>query len=1202
MTTKPMLETWPEGFVHLHLHSQYSLLDGAIRLGELVDRAAELGMPALAQTDHGNMFGAIDFYSRCTSRGIKPILGSEIYFTPGSRSGQPWEGEAGRVAGQDGEEAVRRIHHLILLCKDATGFGNLCRLLSQAYLEGFYYKPRADMALLEQYAEGLICTSACLKGEVAYNFSLGRDAGAEAAIDGLHRLFGDDFYLEIQEDGIDGRREVNEKIIDCARRRKVNLVATNDCHYMSPEDAEAREVLLCIQMGRTLDEGSIRTLPPELYFKTPGQMREAFHYCPEACDNTLKIADKCNLELKWTDGKGDQVYHLPDFPIETGESSDEYFERIAVEGLRERFGGPHFVGLRKDEKWEGGIKLKYEARLRYEMDMIRRMGFSGYFLVVSDFIKWSKDNSIPVGPGRGSGAGSLVAYALNITNIDPLPYNLLFERFINPERISMPDFDVDFCQNGRARVIDYVTKKYGEDKVGQIITFGKLQAKAAIKDVSRVFGLSFTEADALSKLIPEELGMTLDKAFDREPRLEELTESDPKVRRIFSIARKVEGLYRHAGIHAAGVVITNKPLVEYCPLFKGAKGEKVIQFDKDFAEKIGLIKFDFLGLKTLTAIDYATKFIRRRKDGDFDIESISYEDNEVFKFIGQGHTVGIFQLESSGMVELCKRIKPDSIDDITAINALYRPGPMGSGMHEEFVEIKHGRKPESYIFEELRPLLRDTYGIIVYQEQVMHIAQKIAGYTLGQADMLRKAMGKKKIDEMKRHREIFLAGAEKNGLDLEKAATLYDMMAKFAEYGFNKSHAVAYSYISYQTAFLKYYYRIEFFAALLSTEMTNTDKVTAYIQDAKSYGIAILPPDINESIWLFDVVGEKIRFGMGAVKNVGEGVVQEIVEKRKQGGAFLGIVDFCERVDTKALNKKTLESLVRVGAFDACEEKLNRKTMIGSMERIVSYGLKRQSERLLGQSNLFDLGGSSNGPGTQLDILEATEYSDREKLGFEASLLGIYVSGHPLDRFMGIVRQMTRFSLNEIHRKVGGDDRREVTVVGIVSNLRKITTKKGGRMCFAVLEDVTGRIECIVFPKIFVDYEELLASGDPLVVKGRINWSESPRKLIPNGIRRLEDVVDERVTGVKIRVKMEELSEIRLDHLKRFFMDCKGKVPLWLFFQNEDGEARLSLSKDFCVDPVAVLSRNTDGLFQGYDAMEFVVGRPGGEEGVVGLS
>ena len=806
-----LLETHPDSFVHLHLHTQYSLLDGAIRLKDLIPKAREWGLPAVAQTDHGNMFGAIDFYFRCKEAGIRPILGSEIYFTPGSRFNRQNIGEAKNICNQDAEESSREIYHLILLCKNHKGLQNLYQILSRAYLEGLHYRPRADVELLRQYREGLVCTTACLKGEVGYNFFTKNDTQATAAIDKLHGIFGDDFYLELQDNGIEGQKSVNKKIISYAKSHGLNLVATNDCHYMTEEDSLAQEVLLCIQTGKTYsDKNRIKMTSQEFYFKTPKQMRELFHYCPEACDNTLKIADKCDLQPQWAADTGEQVYYLPDFPIVTGESTDEYFERMAIEGLEERFNGPHFKSLRDHDQWESSQRPRYVKRLRYEIDMIKRMGFPGYFLVVSDFIKWSKDKNIPVGPGRGSGAGSLVAYAMNITNIDPLPYNLLFERFINPERISMPDFDVDFCQKGRAKVIDYVTKKYGEDRVGQIITFGKLQARAAIKDVSRVFGLSFSEADVLSKLIPDELGMSLAKALEVEPRLTELMERDPKVRHVYKVAQRLEGLYRHAGIHAAGVIITNRPLVEYCPLFKGQKGEKTIQFDKDFAEKIGLIKFDFLGLKTLTVIDYASQLICQNHDKSFDIESIDYRDTKVFGLIGKGQTVGVFQLESSGMIDLCKRIRPDSIEDITAINALYRPGPMGSGMHDEFVEIKHGKKEGSYLFEELRPILQDTYGIIVYQEQVMRIAQVVAGYTLGQADMLRKAMGKKNIEEMNRHKEIFLHGAKKKKFDLKKAEHLYDLMAKFAQYGFNKSHAVAYSYISYQTAFLKYYYRPEF--------------------------------------------------------------------------------------------------------------------------------------------------------------------------------------------------------------------------------------------------------------------------------------------------------------------------------------------------------------------------------------------------------
>jgi DNA polymerase-3 subunit alpha len=682
-------EAHPDSFVHLHLHTQYSLLDGAIRLKDLFAKAKDLGVPAIAMTDHGNMFGAIDFYTQAISNGIKPIIGSEVYFTPGSRfDRRPPKSSKKMLDTQDETEGKYQIHHLVLLCKNMTGYRNLCKLLSKAYLEGFYYKPRIDMDLLREHSEGLIATTACLKGEIAYNFFTDQDDRAAKAIHKLHEVFGDDFYLEIQRHGLE-EEEVYNKIIDYAKQNNYKLVATNDAHYMTKEDAAAQEVLLCVQTGKTFaDEKRMKLTTNEFYFKTPEEMRSAFSDLPEACDHTLEIADKCNLEITWQDEDGKQIYHLPDFDrfIETGESTEEYFRRESREGLEERFKGPHFRKLVQEENWESELKPQYYERLEIEIDTILQMGFPGYFCIVSDFISWAKDHNIPVGPGRGSGAGSLVAYALQITNINPLPYNLLFERFINLERISMPDFDVDFCQDRRQEVIEYVTNKYGEENVGQIITFGKLQAKAVIKDVSRVFDLSFQEANYLSKLIPDELGITLSDALDKEPKLPELMEKDPKIRRIMNISLRLEGLLRHASIHAAGVIITNDPLVSYCPLYRGREGERVVQFDKDFSELIGLVKFDFLGLKTLTVIENASKLIRRDIRDDFDIEFIDTEDEEVFDLISDGNTTGVFQLESSGMKDLCKRLSPDTIDDITAINALYRPGPMGLGMHDEFIE------------------------------------------------------------------------------------------------------------------------------------------------------------------------------------------------------------------------------------------------------------------------------------------------------------------------------------------------------------------------------------------------------------------------------------------------------------------------------------------------------------------------------------
>lgn len=1189
MSTPSLLETHPGSFVHLHLHTQYSLLDGAIRLPDLIERGAELGVPAIAQTDHGNMFGAIDFYNRCKKAGIKPILGSEIYFTPGSRFDRAAAKRTKTVGSQDEEESSRQIHHLILLCKDNTGYHNLCKLLSQAYMEGFYYKPRADIELLKEFGEGLICTTACLKGEVGYNFFTDQDDRAQKAIHKLHDVFKDDFYLEIQENGIPEQKIVNEKVIAYAKEHNLQVVATNDAHYMTPEDATAQEVLLCIQTGKTYaDENRMRMTSQEFYFKSPEQMREAFHYYPEACDNTLRIADKCNVELKWTDDEGRQVYHLPDFPIDTGETMDEYFRRESIEGLEKRFLGPHFAKLVQQENWETELRPKYYERLQVEMDIIIQMGFPGYFLINADFIQWSKDNGVPVGPGRGSGAGSLVAYALQITNIDPLPYNLLFERFINPERISMPDFDVDFCQMGRSRVIEYVTKKYGEDRVGQIITFGKLQAKAVLRDVSRVFGLPYAEADMLAKLVPDELGINLEQALAKEPKIGELMEKDRVVNRVVNISRRLEGLLRHASIHAAGVIITNKPLVHYCPLFRGREGEKVVQFDKDFSEMIGLVKFDFLGLKTLTVIDQASKFVRRDYDESFDIEAIDIEDKNVYDFISRGETIGVFQLESSGMIELCKRIQPGTLDDITAINALYRPGPLESGMVDDFIDIKHGRKEMAFPFPELEPILRDTYGVIVYQEQVMNIARIIAGYSLGQADMLRRAMGKKKVEEMDRHREIFRQGAKEKGFDEKKATDLFELMAKFAAYGFNKSHAVAYGLIAYQTAFLKNYYPAPFFAALLSTELSNKDKVTQYISDAKEYDIQVLPPDVNESLWLFNVVEGNIRFGMGAVKNVGEGAVEEMVRERQENGPFTGFIDFCERVNLKIVGKRVIESLIKVGGFDNCE-KLNRRTLLENMELIIAYGQKKQEEKALGQVSLFDMGGGQGQDESRelLDLRDSEDFEAIEKLAYEKELMGIYVSGHPLDRFSDVLRQLSSSSLADIHEMLG-EGKRDFTLGGMIREQKVILTKKGDKMAFLTLEDLSGTMECLVFPRVYAEYVDLLASDEPVIMTGQVNLSENPRKFFPQKILKLKDQAEERVTGVRISVKLEELNPTRLERFRQVLLSYRGSVPSHVIFEGSEGKARMKLGQDFMVNPTPQMAAKINEIFN-TNAVQFIV-------------
>lgn len=1188
---KSYLESHADSFVHLHLHTQYSLLDGAIRLNDLFERAVEFGMPAVASTDHGNMFGAIDFYTRAKKAGIKPILGSEVYFTPGSRFDRRAPKKSKVVSSQDEVESRHQIHHLVLLCKNKVGYQNLCKLLSKAYLEGFYYKPRLDLELLKEYSEGIIATTACLKGEVAYNFFTGQDEKAHQSISRLREIFKDDFYLEIQENGLEEQKPVNQKVIEYAQANSIPLVATNDCHYINREDAAAQEVLLCVQTGKTIsDENRMKLTSNEFYFKSADEMRKAFHYLPEACDNTLRIADKCNLELNWHDEKGNQIYLLPDFEIETEETQDDFFRRMAREGLEERFTGPHFRNIITEDNWESELKQQYYDRLHEEVEMIIEMGFPGYFLIVSDFIKWSKENDIPVGPGRGSGAGSLTAYAMKITNINPLPYNLLFERFINPERISMPDFDIDFCQERRQEVIEYVTNKYGEEKVGQIITFGKLQAKAVIRDVSRVYDLPYSEADILSKLVPDELGITLDKAIEMEPKLRDLIDTDPKIRQIMKISRRLEGLLRHASIHAAGVIITDEPLVNYCPLYKGREGEQVVQFDKDFSELIGLVKFDFLGLKTLTVIKNAENFIQRDHVEDFNIEDIDLEDREVYKFISDGHTVGVFQLESAGMIDLCKRIKPDTLDDITAINALYRPGPMGSGMHDEFVEIKHGRKEEDYAFPELKPVLKDTYGIIVYQEQVMNIARVVGGYSLGQADMLRRAMGKKKIKEMERHKEIFLNGAKERSFDLKKAEHIYDLMAKFAEYGFNKSHAVAYAYIAYQTAFLKKYYPACFFAALLGTEMGNTDKVTAYIKDAKNYGVELLPPDVNESLWQFNVIGNNIRFGMGAIKNVGSNAVAELVREREENGPYKGFIDFCVRVDLKQVNKRVMESLIKVGAFDECET-MNRKTLLENMELIVAYASKKQEERLLGQVNLFDMAmgddAEKEDPVKVLNIEGVPDFEEKEKLGYEASLLGIYVSGHPLDKFEDVINQMSSMPISHVH-DIDGNDKRDLVLAGLLTGVRSFINKKGNRMAFATLEDLTGKIESIVFPKTFEKVEDMLGTDEPVIITGTVNLAEDPRKFFPQSIQLLKEQAEQRVSAVRITMDTLSMHPHTLPKLKQVLLSYRGSVPIHLVMSDGNGRARIPLGEDFMVNPTPQMAAKINEIFN-ENSVSFVI-------------
>ena len=1204
-------------FVHLHVHTQYSLLEGAIHIENLFEKVVQLGMPAVAITDTNNLFGAIDFYLAAKKAKVKPIIGCEILYSPNGYMAPPPAGTSGTQA-----SLAPRAHHLVLLCKNLEGYLNLCQMVTRAYTQapppqkGQPAGPRAlvDRELLDKYGDHLVVLTGCLRGEVPYKILTGE---AEAAVDSLlwfKKRFGEDFYLELQKTGMPEHDHVNEVLGEFAAKYKIECVATADCHYLEPHLAESHEVLQCIEHGKNLDFDRPKSLvPSEFYLKPGAVMREQFERFGGACDNTLKIADKCNVDFKFKDEQGRPIYHLPNFRPD-GVSKEDHFDAVAFfreesrKGLAERYLEPGFEKKIKAADWIEK-KKDYEARLESELTMIEQTGFSGYFLIVADFINWAKRNGIPVGPGRGSGAGSLVAYSLKITDIDPIQFNLLFERFINPERISMPDFDVDFCQDRRAEVIQYVARKYGTENVCQIITFGKLQARAVLRDVGRVLGLSFGETDQLTKLMPDELHITIEDALAKEPRIREKMEAEPRIAKVIEYARALEGLYRNAGIHAAGVIITEKPLVNYCPLFVGKDGDVVTQFDKDFAEKVGLVKFDFLGLKTLTVIDNAIKLVRQvAKPGTpeavFQLERMDYEDPTVFALISSGDTDGVFQVESSGMKDLCTRIQPSSLEDITAINALYRPGPLGSGMVDDFIDRKHGRKPIVYDVEALAPILKDTYGVILYQEQVMQIARELAGYSLGQADLLRRAMGKKKAEEMAEHRSIFVKGATDKGLPAGKSEGIFDLMAKFAEYGFNKSHSAAYGVLTYQTAYLKTHYPAEFMAALMTTEMDNTDKITKYIADARAHQIPVLPPDVNRSQKRFSVEEftrpsggapvKAVRFGLEAIKGVGGIAVDTIIEARAQS-EFKNVLDFCKRVSTRKVNKKVMESLTLAGGFDTIAE-VNRASLFASLEPLLEHAGDEQEERELGQSSLFDSFSSDEiklvSPTYNLFKQEA-EWPESRRLTLEKQVVGFYVSGHPMDRWQKICEEWLGWSTEKIKLHVeakakapppkaeegggwggGGGGRfrtpkTEVKLGGLLSEFREVMTKKGTRMAFAQMEDLKGRVEVVIFPDAYATLQELIkraiSEAEPIILTGDIEVGEESPKILAKTIEWAEEAHKGRVQQVVLRLNPSQISPDQLRELKKSLLQHRGKCPVSIEFKDPLFKTRLQLPKTVSV-------------------------------------
>ena len=1074
-------------FVHLHLHSGFSLLDGACDHDMLARTAAKYKMPAVAVTDHGNLFGAIGFYEATTKYGVKPIIGCEMYIAKTSRF--------------DRDPASGRPHHLIVLCENERGYQNLVKLVSKGYLEGFYYKPRIDKELLNQHCEGLIGLSACLNGEVASNILGGRVDQAERAAGEYLDIFGRDrFFLEIHNHGLEKQRKIIPDMLQISARTGIRPVATNDCHYMQQDDCRAHDILLCIQTGKTVnDPNRMKFYTDQFYFKTREEMNRVFGELPFVLDQSVEIAERCSLHLQKVQNP------FPEFTVPPGYTIDTYFAKIVHDGFQDR------LELLKPLAGRGLLKnplSAYEARLEEEIRMIQGMKYSGYFLIVWDLIRYARENDIPVGPGRGSAAGSLVSYCMRITDLDPLQYGLLFERFLNPERVTLPDIDIDFCMNRRAAVIDYVTKKYGRENVSQIITFGTMAARGVIRDTGRGLEMTYAEVDRIAKLVPAELHITLEKAMDQSADLKALIQSDGRVKELIEIAKRLEGLARHASTHAAGVVISPQPLTDFVPLYKTNKDEITTMYPMMDVEKIGLLKMDFLALTTLTIIDDTLKMLKQYEGLDLNMDTLPLDDEKTYELFSAGLTDGVFQFESSGMKDILRKFKPSSIEHLTALNALYRPGPIGGGMIDDFIKRKHGVKKIEYELPEMKAVLEETYGVIVYQEQVMQIANVISGYSLGEADLLRRAMGKKKAEEMAAQREKFLGGARAKGFKDEKKITrIFDLMEQFAGYGFNKSHSAAYAVLAYRTAYLKARHPQYFMAALLTSERGNQDKVVKYINECRDMGIAIQPPDIDSSDVHFTPTKDGIRFGLAAIKNVGETAITSIVASKP----FESLFDFCERVDLRTVNKRVIESLVKAGAFDSIET--DRSLLYANIDRAMDWGQRKQREREIGQGGLFGMitvvGNRNNG----LD--PADPWPEGLKLKHEKETLGFYITGHPLRKYTNEVKTYGNATTGVLSEKPSGFD---VSIGGLVSAIRLMRTKKGDAMCVILLEDWEGIVEVLVFPEIYSKVQRLLEVDAPVFVRGKLDNDESSSKILATDLLPMERVKEVLSRIVTIRI------------------------------------------------------------------------------------
>ncbi|MBO4419849.1 MAG: DNA polymerase III subunit alpha [Oscillospiraceae bacterium] len=1126
-------------FVHLHLHTEYSLLDGACRIGKLMDRVKELGQTAVAITDHGVMYGVIDFYKAAKAAGIKPVIGCEVYVAPRTRFD--------KVHGIDNENA-----HLVLLCQNETGYRNLSYLVSKGFLEGFYGRPRIDMELLRQHSEGLIALSACLAGAIPRRLKIDDYEGAKEIALEYSRIFGpDNFYLELQNHGIAEQAKVNPLLLRLSRELELPLVVTNDAHYLRKEDAATQDVLMCIQMGKTVDDPNrMRFESEEFYVKSEAELRELFPQLEAAFENTAKIAERCNVEFEFGH------YHLPAYEAPDGSDSLTYFRRLCEEGFAERYlNGGRQSAVPTDAAAE------YRKRLEYEMGVIEKMGYVDYFLIVADFIRWAKEQGIPVGPGRGSGAGSIAAYCMHITEIDPMQYTLIFERFLNPERVSMPDFDTDFCQERRGEVIDYVTRKYGKDRVAQIVTFGTMAARGAIRDVARALNMSYAEADVVAKAIPNELHMTLELALTKNPKLKKMYDEDPKVKKLIDTARDIEGMPRNTSTHAAGVVITARPVSDYVPL---ARNEDTIvtQFTMTTIEELGLLKMDFLGLRNLTVIDDAERQIRRI-DPDFSMKNIPDDDPETFAMLGEGKTSGVFQLESTGITGVCVQMKPQSIEDMTAIVALYRPGPMES--IPKFIQSKHHPETISYITPQLQPILEVIYGCIVYQEQVIEIFRKLGGYTLGQADNMRRAISKKKQNVIVQERQAFvwgdsargIPGAVANGVSEAAAQKIYDEILDFANYAFNKAHAVCYAKVSYDTAWLKCHWPKQYMAALMTSMLSDTEKVAGYIADCKEMGIPLAPPDVNRSEDVFTVEGDSIRFGLGAVKNVGRGLIRKMTAERETGGPFTGLTDFCKRLSDTEINRRTVENLIRCGAMDSFG--LRRSQLLAIYEPLMGWLTSQTRRNLSGQVGLFD-GLEDRESDLGIPVPEIPELELFELLNGEKQTTGLYISGHPMDKYRKALR---RTKALPIRRVIGEDasirDGDTVTVCGIVQSVVTKTTRNNSLMAYVTLEDDTGAVEVLVFSTVLSQFERLLGEGAALAMEGRVSLrDEKPAQLVANTVQPLEDFV--RTGGVparalgrvsacgKLYLKLPSEDSLEYRKTKAIVNMFPGQTPVVLYF------------------------------------------------------